>query len=105
VGVIRAGRLLAEGAPEQLRRHGARTVTVDGRGFAPALGTLRARPEVVSAEANNGRLEIQLRTDAATAPLIRLLVEAGAEVEEVRRGAGSLEAAFLALLEEPEAAP
>jgi len=102
VGVIRSGRLIAEGPPDSLRRRSGRTVTVEGSGFGPALAPLRLRHDVASAEAGNGRLEIVLRGDAPIAPLVRLLVEAGAEVEEVRKGAGSLEEAFLALLEERE---
>jgi hypothetical protein len=34
--------------------------------------------------------------------LVRLLVEAGAELEEVRPGQTSLEDAFLALMEQPQ---
>jgi ABC-2 type transport system ATP-binding protein len=36
----------------------------------------------------------------ATAPLVSLIVSAGAQVEEVRRGNASLEEVFLTLMEE-----
>jgi ABC-2 type transport system ATP-binding protein len=100
VGVIRDGRLLAEGRPDDLRRRTGRTVTIDGRRFDRALASLRKRSEVASVTGSDNRLEIALRGEVPTAPLVRLLVEAGADVEEVRRGAGSLEDAFLALVEE-----
>ncbi len=105
VGVIRNGRLIAEGPPDDLRHGSARTVTIEGSGFGPALDALRALPEVASVEAHNGQLQIELTSAASVAPLVRLLVAAGADIEEIQKGAGSLEAAFLALLEAPEAAP
>lgn len=48
------------------------------------------------------RALLQLNGKAETAPLIRLLVSAGAEIEEVRKGDASLEEAFLKLVEEEE---
>jgi ABC-2 type transport system ATP-binding protein len=105
VGVIRAGRLVAEGTPDSLRgRVGRARVTVHGSGFERALDALRARPEVAAAEASDGRLEVELTTDAPVSPLVRLLVQSGVDVEEVHKGAASLEDAFLALLTGPEQA-
>ena len=40
------------------------------------------------------------RAESKIGPLVRLLVQAGAEVEEVRRGKASLEDVFLTLMEE-----
>jgi ABC-2 type transport system ATP-binding protein len=102
VGVIRQGRLLAVGHPDELRgRAGPPRAEILGRGFSESvLEHLRARPEVTAADLQNGRLVIDLAGDVPVAPLVRLLVNAGAEVEEVRRGKASLEEAFLALLEE-----
>ncbi len=48
---------------------------------------------------SDARLTLELQPDAPSAPLVRLLVEGGAEVEEVRRGQASLEEAFLTLVE------
>ena len=45
-------------------------------------------------------LRIELRGESKIGPLVRLLVQAGAEVEEVRRGKASLEDVFLTLMEE-----
>ena len=55
---------------------------------------------MASVDANNGRLAIRLRREADAAPLASLLVGAGAEVEEVRRGKASLEEVFMTLMEE-----
>jgi ABC-2 type transport system ATP-binding protein len=102
VGVIRAGRLMAVGSPDQLRaRTGGQRVEVSGQGFTESvLAEVRRRPEVAGAELRNGHLELQLRGEAETAPLVSLLVSAGAQVEEVRKGKASLEEVFLTLMEE-----
>jgi len=102
VAVIREGGLVALGHPDELRaRAGGPRVEVFGQGFSEdALSFLRARPEVAGVEARNGQLSIDLRQEAATAPLVSLLVSAGAEVEEVRRGKASLEEVFLTLMGE-----
>ena len=104
VAVIRDGGLVALGHPDELRaRAGGPRVEVFGRGFGEdALSLLRARPEVAAAETSNGQLSIDLVQEAATAPLVSLLVSAGAEVEEVRRGKASLEEVFLTLMGEEE---
>jgi ABC-2 type transport system ATP-binding protein len=102
VAVIREGKLLAVGHPDALRaRAGGPHVEIVGRGFSEdALALLRARSEVAAVEANNGRLVVDLRQEMEVAPLISLLVVAGAEVEEVRRGKASLEDVFLTLMKE-----
>lgn len=102
VAVIRKGRLLAVGHPDELRaRSGGSRLEVVGRGFGQhVLALLRAQPDVIAATTHNGHLALDLRPDATTAPLISLLVGAGVEVEEVRRGKASLEDVFLTLMQE-----
>jgi ABC-2 type transport system ATP-binding protein len=102
VAVIREGRLVAVGHPDQLRaRAGGPRVEIVGRGFSQeVLDLLRGRPEVVSAGVENQHLTIDLREEADTAPLVSLMVGAGVQVEEVRRGKASLEEVFLTLMEE-----
>jgi ABC-2 type transport system ATP-binding protein len=104
VAVIRNGRLVAVGHPDELRaRTGGPRVEIIGRGFSEGvLALLGTRPEVVGHTLNNGRLNIDLGHEADAAPLISLLVEAGVRVEEVRRGKASLEEVFLTLMEEEE---
>jgi ABC-2 type transport system ATP-binding protein len=102
VGVVRQGRLLAVGSPAELRasRSGERLDLV-GRGFPPALvARLQAAPGVAGVEARADRLSLRLLPGAASAPLLRAAIEAGAEVEEARREGASLEDVFLKLVEE-----
>ena len=102
VAVIREGSLVAIGHPDELRaRVGGPRLEIVGRGFDErALDLLRARPEVAAAEVKNHHLEIDLRQEADVAPLVSLMVSAGVQVEEVRRGRASLEEVFLTLMEE-----
>ena len=106
VAVIRAGHLVAEGTPASLRGHVERpTVSIRGTGLAPLQATIAAQADVVHVEVADDRMTIDFAEDVPVAPLIRLLVEGGAGIEEVHRSTASLEDAFLALLSEPEAAP
>jgi len=102
VGVIRQGKLLAVGHPDELRaRRGTPQAEIVGRGLNEQMvALLRGQPAVASVEMRNGRLYIDLRGDVNVAPLVSLLVSAGAEVEEVRKGKASLEEVFLALMQE-----
>jgi ABC-2 type transport system ATP-binding protein len=102
VAVIREGSLVALGHPDELRAQaGGPRVEIFGQGFGDqALEALASRPEVASIERRNGHLAVFLSQEAATAPLISLLVGAGAQVEEVRRGKASLEEVFLTLMDE-----
>jgi len=104
VGVIRQGKLLAVDHPDQLRTQtsGPR-VEIVGRGFSEkVLALLRARPEVSAAERQNGRLSLHLCAEADVAPLINLMVNAGVEVEQVRKDKATLEEAILTMMEEEE---
>jgi ABC-2 type transport system ATP-binding protein len=102
VAVIRQGRLLAVGHPDELRaRTNGPCVEVVGRNFSQeALDLLRGRPEVSAVESEDNRLSIHLHRAGEVAPLIRLLVNAGVEVEEVLKDKASLEEVFLKLMEE-----
>jgi ABC-2 type transport system ATP-binding protein len=102
VGVIREGKLLIVGSPDELRvREGGPQAEIVGGGFDDRmLALLRERPEVAKAEMNGGHLTIELRGEGKMAPLVSLIVQSGGEVEEVRRGKASLEDVFLTLMEE-----
>lgn len=102
VAVIRQGRLLAVGHPDELRaRTNGPCVEIVGRSFSQdALDLLRSRPEVSAVEREDNRLSIHLRRSGEVAPLITLLVNAGVEVEEVLKDKASLEEVFLKLMEE-----
>jgi ABC-2 type transport system ATP-binding protein len=105
VGVIRAGRLLAVGHPDEIRsaRSGSRVEVRAAHVTEGTLDLLRSMSEVAGAESRNGRIQVDLRGDPSFAPILRKLVESGLEVEEVHRGKASLEEAFVALVAESEA--
>jgi ABC-2 type transport system ATP-binding protein len=102
VAVIRRGELVAVGHPDELRqRVGGPQVEVVGRGFNDQILRLAlSQPEVLAADAHNGRLTLELCAEAEVAPVITMLVASGVSVEEIRRGKASLEDVFLTLMEE-----
>jgi len=102
VGVIRKGKLLVLGNPDELRlREGGNKVEIIGRGFdEKTLTLLQARPEVQRAEIQNSRLMIDIRGESRIGPLVTLIVQSGAEVEDISRGGESLEELFLTLMQE-----
>ncbi len=102
VGVIRQGKLLTVGNPDELRmREGGSQAEIVGQGFTEqTLALLRERADVAHAALQGGHLTIELRGSSRIAPLVRLIVQSGGEIEEVRKGKASLEDVFLALMEE-----
>jgi ABC-2 type transport system ATP-binding protein len=102
VGVIRQGKLLTVGNPDELRlQRGSPRVEIVGHGFnEQILSQLRQRPEVSQVELQNSHLTVELNKESPTAPLVSLIVQSGGEVEEVRKGEASLEEVFLTLMEE-----
>lgn len=102
VGVIRQGQLMAVGNPAELRANtGTPRVEIIGRGFNEAvISSIRSQPDIINVVQKDNRLLLELKCAISTAPLVNLLVQAGAEVEEVRKGNASLEEVFLTLMEE-----
>lgn len=102
VAVIRKGRLVTVGSPDELRlRAGGPRLEIVGRGFSEALIlALRQRPEVSEVVQNDRHLEIRLHGAPDTSPLVQLLVAGGVQIDEVRKGKASLEEVFLTLMEE-----
>jgi len=102
VAVIRGGKLVAIGHPDELRAEtGGPRMEVIGRGFDDHVaGLLRARPEVSAVEVHDSHMLVHLSRETEVAPLVSLIVGAGVQVEEVRKGKASLEEVFLTLMEE-----
>lgn len=102
VAVIRNGQLLAVGSPNSLRARASKPrLEVLGRGLRDdLLQILQQQPGVQTARRVNDHLEITLHEQADSAVLVRLLLEQGVQIEEVRKSSPSLEEAFLNLLEE-----
>ena len=103
VAVIRAGKLLAVGAPEALRGRNGSGIQVEiyGSGFTQTLlSQVRARPDVKALSEQNNHLVIEVSSDAAMAPIVSQMVMGGAQIEEVRKNKASLEEIFLDLVED-----
>lgn len=102
VAVIRAGRLLAEGPVEELRRGGAEAaLEIKGSGFgSAALGRLRALPGVKDVAEEAGAIVITWAGEARGSEAVRILVEGGASVEEVLSRRPTFEDAFLKLVKD-----
>lgn len=102
VGVIREGKLITVGSPDELRmQQSSPRVEIVGRGFNEQIAELlRQRPEVASVLLQNNRLEIELRQESRNGQLVTAIVQAGGEVEEIHRGEASLEEVFLTLMKE-----
>jgi len=108
VAVIRKGRLLAVGHPDDLRAKASSVpvATFVGSGFNGRVTALiESRPEVASVKATDSQMEVQLRGGAELAPLVALLVSAGAAIEEIRRPKATLEDLFLDLVDDRTAEP
>ncbi len=101
VAVIRRGRLLALGSPEALRRSvGDQRLIVTGRSLGAGADALQHDPRVRSVELHDHLLTLHLAADVDLADIVRRLVGSGAEVEEARREAATLEDAFVRLVED-----
>jgi ABC-2 type transport system ATP-binding protein len=102
VGVIRNGRLLTVGKPDQLRAgKDASCLRITGSGFTQTvLEQLQAHPMVESVSRQNGHLDILLAGMADTSTLVSFLLNLGVQIEEVRKNKADLEDVFLRLMEE-----
>jgi ABC-2 type transport system ATP-binding protein len=111
IGVIRQGKLLAVGHPDELRSQASSPrIEIVGRGFTTnVIAGLESQPLIASTQINGElasldpaklvRLTIKLHKPINAAPLVRMLVNAGVEIEEVRKASASLEEVFLNLME------
>ena len=102
VGVIRQGKLVASGSPDELRRtSGKPRLEISGTGFSEqAINEIKNHPAVDTISTEEQRLVINFKQPSSSAPFVSLLVNAGAQIEEVQKGKADLEDAFLSLLEE-----
>lgn len=101
IGLMSAGRLLAQGTPEELGREAAGTqLEIIGSGFTDAVVALVSRRrEVRQIVPETSRLWIDLKPEGHAAPVINLLVESGAQVEQVLRHEPGLESVYRAILQ------
>lgn len=102
VGVIHQGQLVAEGRPHEIGAQARQpSVKVSGSGFTPEiLADVGQVPQVVGIALSEDGLTIRLKKQGEIAGLVRLLVNRGAQVEEVHKVSASLEEAFVTLMRE-----
>jgi ABC-2 type transport system ATP-binding protein len=122
VAVIRRGRLLAEGSPQEVHGGRARRVAIGGTGLTadlaeriaglPAVEAASLEPASLESDepesssqvpGDGGRILVDLEPGTDASAAVRLLVESGAEVASVETARESLEEIFLTLVEEGEA--
>lgn len=101
VGVISRGALLATGSPEELRsRTSAPRLYVTGNIPQEALDRLNANPLVKKIDRHNSRLVLDLNDLNRSHEIVTQLVQAGAQIDEVRKEKADLEEVFLHLVED-----
>lgn len=100
LGIMRAGRLLAWGAPAELKRQAVRgqVWVLTAEPLIPALAALEAAPGVVQAGLQGDQLRVQTEAGADGEALLRTVLEAaGCAVTGLAPGEVSLEDVFQAL--------
>jgi ABC-2 type transport system ATP-binding protein len=101
VGVINAGRLVAEGTVAELR--GAGVLLIRAQPLNEARRLVESLPEIDDVQIADGALRVAA-DPARAAEINQRLVMAGLEVSELRPVQHSLEEVFLKLTEEKEGA-
>lgn len=101
VGVLRAGRLVAAGAPDDLLQQKTRQIEIIGENFnEKALMALKKTPGILSVRVTNNRLKITLNKSGDIVSLINQLAGNGVQVNELLNTENNLEKVFLQLMEE-----
>jgi ABC-2 type transport system ATP-binding protein len=102
VGVISRGQLLATGSPSELRsRTAAPRLYVSGQGISSQIvEEVKNNPLVKKIQQQNGRLTLDLSDLSRSHEVVTQLVNAGVQIDEVRKEKVDLEDVFLQLVEE-----
>ncbi len=102
VAVIRKGRLVSVGTPDELRRQrGGTSIEVLGSGFTqPVLDQLQQHPSIKDLSLKGEKLLIHLNGTEDTTFLVPLLVSQNIQIDEIHKGKASLEDAFIDLMED-----
>ena len=102
VGVINHGQLLATGSPAELRaRTSAPRLYVTGQGFtSQVVEEIKNSLLVNKVQQQNGRIVIDLNDMTRSHEIVKQLVQAGVQIDEVRKEKVDLEDVFLQLVEE-----
>jgi ABC-2 type transport system ATP-binding protein len=104
VAVIKAGQLIAQGSPDQLKSIKTNhRLLIDGEGFSEdIIARLSLRPEIRSVEKNDHGLEVDILDENTKSDLISWLVREGVQLEGIRQDQSSLEDVFITLMEEED---
>ncbi len=101
VGVINHGQLLAIGSPEELRsRTSAPRLYLTGKFSPQAIEQLRVNSLVKKIDQHNSRLTLDLTDLTRSHEIVTQLVQAEAQIDEVRKEKADLEEVFLSLVDE-----
>ena len=102
VGVITHGQLLAVGSPSELRsKTSAPRLYVTGQGITPQImDELKSNTLVKHVQQQNGRLTMDLNEMTRSHEIVKQLVMAGVQIDEVKKEQADLEDVFLKLVEE-----
>ena len=102
VGVINHGQLLAMGSPSDLRsKTSAPRLYVTGQGINPqVVEDLKNNALVRRLQQQNGKLILDLEELNRSHEIVTQLVNAGVQIDEVRKEKADLEDVFLQLVEE-----
>ena len=102
VGVITHGQLLAVGSPSELRsKTSAPRLYVTGQGITPQImDELKSNTLVIHVQQQNGRLTMDLNEMTRSHEVVKQLVMAGVQIDEVKKEQADLEEVFLKLVEE-----
>ena len=102
VGVINHGRLLAVGSPSDLRsKTSAPRLYVTGQGVTSEIvESMKSNTLVEKIHQQNGKLAMDLNDLARSHEIVAQLVNAGMQIDEVRKEKADLEDVFLRLVEE-----
>jgi len=108
VGVIHQSKLLTVGSVDELRQQKKPRLEITGHNFSRGLlASLRAYPEVTSVQRtqvnSNEHLLLELTHPVDSAWIVNAVVNAGGQIEEVRRAQSSLEDIFLSLVNDRDA--
>lgn len=106
VGVIRNGKLITIGSPDELRlRNGNSFIDVVGTGFTPdVIVQLERHEKITGIKQHDQHIRIHIQPGFDSSALIPVLVSHGINIEEIRKGKSSLEDVFLTLMEEENVA-
>lgn len=103
IGVMREGRLLAVDSPDRLRVGSVENEVIEiiGRGFPHELKTkMSSSPWIGRVDFGTDRITVVTTSKGKAPELTRLVVQSGAEIEEIKQKRSSLEDALLQILKE-----